>query len=208
MTAGRFAVSAKHRDRSRNSAPPGFADEMLKNTRFKTAVSAARINRAVQQLARQIDGYYETKPVTTIMVVCVMDASFMFCADLVRRLKTPARIVFTKATSYNRAKKGRTSLVPIPKNLRGQFVLVVDTIYDTGKTIEKVISELRKQTRRITVAVLINKKVKARRALPRAVRFVGMELPGDLFLVGYGLDYAGEFRDWKDVRVLPANHER
>ena len=181
---------------------------MLKNTRFKTVASAARINRAVQKLARQIDGYFESRSVTTITVVCVMDASFMFCADLVRRLKTPARIVFTKATSYSRAKKGKTSLAPFPKNLRAKPVLVVDTIYDTGKTIEKVVSELRKQTRRITVAVLINKKVKARRALPTAVRFVGMELPGDLFLIGYGLDYAGEFRDWKDVRALPANHGR
>ena len=181
---------------------------MLKNTRFKTVASAARINRAVQKLARQIDHYYETRSATTITVVCVMDASFMFCADLVRRLKTPARIVFAKATSYTRTNKGQTLLAPIPKNLRGQFVLVVDTIYDTGKTIEKVVAELRKQTQRVTVAVLINKKVKARRALPRVVRFVGMELPGDLFLVGYGLDYAGEFRDWKDVRALPANYGR
>ena len=181
---------------------------MLKHTQIKTVISAARINRAVQQLARQIDSYYETKSVASITVVCVMDASFMFCADLVRRLKTPVRIVFAKAASYNRAKKGRTSLAPIPKHLRGQSVLVVDTIYDTGKTIEKVMAELRRQTRRITVAILINKKVEGRGALPRAIRFVGMEVPGDLFLVGYGLDYDGEFRDWKDVRVLPANHER
>ena len=185
-----------------------IVDQTLKISRFKTVVSASRIDRAVQKLARQIDAYYQTKSVTTITLVCVMDASFMFCADLVRHMKTPARIVFIKATSYNRLKKGRTSLAGIPKNLRGQHVLVIDTIYDTGKTIGKVISELRKQTRKITVAVLIDKKVKARGALPRAVRFVGMELPGDLFLVGYGLDYAGQFRDCKDLRVLPSDYAR
>ena len=83
----------------------------MKMPQFKIAISEARIHRTVRRMARQLDVYYAAQAVSQITVVCVMNATFVFCADLVRCLKTPARIVFTRARSYQGARKDRKSVV-------------------------------------------------------------------------------------------------
>ena len=131
----------------------------------------------------------------------------MFCADLVRAMKTPTNIVFLKARSYNGARRGALSVARIPETVRDRPVLVVDTVYDTGKTIAKVLRELRKQTSQIALAVFVEKQGKAAAAptsltdLVAVQTFVGIQIAGDPFLVGYGLDVDGRFRHWKDIRI-------
>ena len=174
----------------------------MKMPQFKIAISEARIHRTVRRMARQLDVYYAAQAVSQITVVCVMNATFVFCADLVRCLKTPARIVFTRARSYQGARKGKTRLSPIAESLRGRHVLVLDTIYDTGGTMARVLAAARRQTQHVTAAVLIVKTGKQSRPLPPEIRFIGMELPGDPFVIGYGLDYDGEFRELKEVRIF------
>ena len=88
------------------------------------------------------------------------------------------------------------------ESLRGRHVLVLDTIYDTGETMVRVLAAVRRQTQHVAVAVLIVKTGKQHRPLPPEVRFIGMELLGDPFVIGYGLDYNGEFRELKDVRIF------
>ena len=176
----------------------------MKRKRFRTVLTAARIRRLVGELARHVDEYYRSRGVGEVVVVCVMNASFMFCADLVRRLKTPSRVIFVPARSYRGMSKGRTTLAPIDENLRNRHVLVVDTIFDTGKTIERVVREVRKQTKTVEVAVLVVKHHKSDRRRRAAARFQGIALPGDPFLIGYGLDLAGEYRALKDICELVA----
>jgi hypoxanthine phosphoribosyltransferase len=174
----------------------------MKRKRFRTILTAARIRRLVAELAQRVDEHYGSVGVSEIVIVCVMNASFMFCADLVRRLQTPSRVLFVQARSYQGTRKGGTVLAPIAENLRDRHVLVVDTIFDTGKTIERVVREVRKQTKAVEVAVLVVKHRKSDRRRRAAARFQGIALPGDPFLIGYGLDLAGEYRALKDICEL------
>lgn len=178
-------------------------------TRLKLSVSEQQIARTVHRLARQIDRYARAHGIPEFMVVCVLDGAFMFCADLVRAMRTPTALVFVKARSYNGTRRGALSLARLPNTLEGRPVLVVDTIYDTGKTIAKVLTEVRKQTSRIALAVLVQKRDKDGALNPRAFAppvdtFVGIRVPGDPFLVGYGLDVGGRFRHLKDIRIYSA----
>jgi hypoxanthine phosphoribosyltransferase len=176
---------------------------------FKVSISEQRIARTVHKLSEQIDDYARANAISELRVVCVLDGAFMFCADLVRAMKTPTSIVFLKARSYNGTRSGALSLERIPETMRDRPVLVVDTVYDTGKTIAKVLRELRKQTSQIALAVLVEKQGKAASAhslsgSPAIETFVGIRVAGDPFLVGYGLDVGGRFRHGKDIRVYSA----
>src|SRR5687768_1154296 len=81
---------------------------------FKVLISAKRIERIVRKLAGEIDLYARANCFSELSVVCVMDGAFVFCADLVRQLKTPTAIVFVKARSYNGARSGPLSLAALP----------------------------------------------------------------------------------------------
>ncbi len=170
---------------------------------LKTLISQKRIERTVRSLARRIDRYARTNGIRELSVLCVLDGAFLFCADLVRCLRTPVVIAFVKARSYNGARRGALTLTRLPKAIQGRPVLIVDTVYDTGMTIQKVLREVRKQTSRIALAILVEKHGKA--ALPphswAVETFVGIRVRGDPFLVGYGLDCGGRFRQLKDICV-------
>jgi hypoxanthine phosphoribosyltransferase len=170
---------------------------------FKLLISARRIDRVVERLARQIDRYAAARGISEFCVVCIMDGAFVFCADLVRRLKTPTRMFFVKARSYNGTRVGALSLDRLPAELKHHPVLVLDTIYDTGQTIGKVLHQVRNQTSEIALVVLVDKVRKAPSAelRPDVPTFVGFRLRDDPFLVGYGLDVDGRFRQLKDLRI-------
>lgn len=180
---------------------------------FKPAFSELTIQRAVRRLARQIDRRVKVARVADLTVVCVMDGAFIFCADLVRALRTPARLVFLKAQSYQGARKGATSTAALPPGLRAalrhSLVLVVDTIYDTGLTIAKVVRKVRSRTNPVWLAVLVEKEGQA--VIPANQQcdelFVGLQVSGDPFLIGYGLDVNGEFRNLPDIRRHDHNYE-
>jgi hypoxanthine phosphoribosyltransferase len=140
-------------------------------------ISENNIQRTVRRLARQIDQHARANGIAQITVLCVMDGAFIFCADLVRAMKTPSVVVFAKARSYNGTRKGRTALAPLPKTLAGQPVLIVDTIYDTGRTIARVVQALRRVTSPIALAVLVEKYDKAK-------------------------NYNGRFRHLRDLRLF------
>jgi len=175
----------------------------MRSHRFKTCISKTRIERTVLELAGQIDRYAHANRVSEFCVVCVMDGAFIFCADLVRAMKTPSSIVFVKARSYDGTRGGRLQLSPLPDSIQGRAVLVVDTIYDTGKTVAKVLREVRKLTSQITLVVLVEKQDKSvvTPGLAAVETFVGIRIQGDPFLVGYGLDVSGRFRNLKDIRI-------
>ena len=175
--------------------------------RFPVSISEKQIARTVQRLAGQIDRHARANGFAELVVVCILDAAFVFCADLVRAMKTPTSIVFLKARSYEGTRRGALSLARVPGAVRGRPVLIVDTVYDTGKTVAKVLQEVRKRTSRVALAVLVEKQGKAV-VPPQSLSnksaiesFVGIRVSGDPFLVGYGLDLSGRFRHWKDIRI-------
>jgi hypoxanthine phosphoribosyltransferase len=144
-----------------------------------------------------------------MVVVSLLNGTVMFLADLVRHLSLPLRLDFIGVSSY-RAGTESSDLV-FTKELRldvcGRDILLVDDILDTGKTMTCVLEKLRVLApRSIRVCVLLDKP--ARRLQPIQADYVGFEIP-DVFVVGYGLDFAERFRNLPFVGVLrPAVYSR
>jgi hypoxanthine phosphoribosyltransferase len=126
----------------------------------------------------------------------------MFLADLMRHLTLPLHLDFIGCSSY-RIGTESGDLV-FTKELRldvcGRDVLLVDDILDTGRTLQRVVDKLNQlKPRRIKTCVLLEKA--ARRAEEIQADYVGFKIP-DLFVVGYGLDYAERYRNLPFVGVL------
>ena len=169
---------------------------------MEVLIPQERIRQRVEELAARIADDYRGGPV---LFVGVLTGCLIFLADLVRRLDLPLRIHLVQASSY----RGEAT-VPGELNLRldtlpdlgGRDVLVIDDILDTGKTLGKLVEELRKRgAARVRTCVLLKKL--GRQQVAFEADYVGFEIP-DRFVVGYGLDYNDEHRHLPHIAVLPA----
>jgi hypoxanthine phosphoribosyltransferase len=167
----------------------------------RVLITEERIARRVQQLARKIERDFAGRD---LVVVALLNGTIMFLADLVRHLSLPMRLDFIGVSSY---REGTTAgQLEFTKQLRidvrQRDVLVVDDILDTGQTIKRVCAELRRhKPRRMRICVLLEKK--ARRVEKVKADYIGFSIP-DLFVVGYGLDYAERYRNLPFVGVMKA----
>lgn len=156
---------------------------------------ARRVNRLSAEVERDFRGQ-------EMVVVSLLSGTVMFLADLIRHLSLPLRLDFIGVSSYG---SGTTSgeLVftkELKLDVRGRDVLLVDDILDTGRTMNRVLAKLRPlKPRRIRTCVLLDKP--ARRVEKLRADYVGFEIP-DLFVIGYGLDYAERYRNLPFVGVL------
>ena len=146
---------------------------------------AARVNA----LAREINHHFAQS--RKLIVIGLLRGSFIFIADLVRRLDLPVEVDFMTVSSYGRAMQSSRE-VRILKDLDGDIagadVLVVEDIIDTGHTLSQVLDILKtRQPRSLNVCCLLNKP--SRREAEVEVRWIGFDIP-DAFVVGYGIDYA------------------
>src|SRR5207237_10729377 len=125
-----------------------------------------------------------------LVIVAVLNGTILFLADLIRCLSLPLRLDFVGVSSYGLGTESGELVFTkeLRLDVRGRDVLLVDDILDTGRTLERVLRKLRAlRPRRIKTCVLLNKA--ARRAEEVEADYVGFEIP-DLFVVGYGLDFA------------------
>ena len=160
----------------------------MENYKVETLIKDRDINERVTQLGQIISAsYIDTNK---IIVVGLLRGSFMFIADLVRKLDVPVEVDFITVSSYG---SGMTSSgnVKILKDLDGDIsghdVLLVEDIVDTGKTLEAVIEMLEtRMPNSIKVCALLNKQ--SRRISNIKADWIGFEIP-DEFVVGYGIDY-------------------
>ena len=160
----------------------------MENNKVETLIKDRDINERVTQLGQIISAsYIDTNK---LIVVGLLRGSFMFIADLVRKLDVPVEVDFITVSSYG---SGMTSSgnVKILKDLDGDIsghdVLLVEDIVDTGKTLEAVIEMLEtRMPNSIKVCALLNKQ--SRRISNIKADWIGFEIP-DEFVVGYGIDY-------------------
>jgi hypoxanthine phosphoribosyltransferase len=137
-----------------------------------------------------------------LVVVSLLNGTVMFLADLIRHLSLPLRLDFIGVSSYRAGTKSGHLVFTkeLRLDVRGRDVLLVDDILDTGKTMARVLEKLRRLgPKRIKTCVLLNKA--ARRTEDVHADYVGFEIP-DLFVIGYGLDYAERYRNLPFVGVL------
>lgn len=157
-------------------------------------IPESEITARITTLARDISSHYASSK--KLVVVGLLRGSFMFIADLVRRLDLPVEVDFMTVSSYG---DGRVSSqeVRILKDLDGTIenidVLVAEDIIDTGHTLAQVLGILTtRHPNSIEVCCLLNKP--SRREVKIDVRWVGFDIP-DEFVVGYGIDYAQNNRN-------------
>ena len=159
---------------------------------------ARRLRVMAQEIRRDFTG-------TDLVVVSLLNGTVMFLADLVRRLPLPLRLDFIGVSSY-RAKTQSGELVftkDLRLDVRARDVLLVDDILDTGNTMARVLEKfVALGPRRVRVCVLLDKP--SRRTQPIQADYVGFEIP-DVFVVGYGLDFAERYRNLPFVGVLHAH---
>lgn len=143
-----------------------------------------------------------------VLLVAVLKGSVLFLADLVRAMTVPVVVDFMAISSYA-PDTGRVRIVKdIGTDVFGLDVVLVEDVVDTGLTLTYLLGELRRrEPRSVEVCALVDKSV--RRIVPTALRFCGIEV-GDEFVLGYGLDYAGRYRNLDrvvagDVKALRAN---
>ena len=157
-------------------------------------IPESEITARVNELAREIKRHYSDS--NKLVVIGLLRGSFMFIADLVRRLDLPVEVDFMTVSSYG---SGMTSSreVRILKDLDGEVenidVLVAEDIIDTGHTLAQVLDILTtRQPKSIEVCCLLNKP--SRREVEIDIKWTGFDIP-DEFVVGYGIDYAQNNRN-------------
>lgn len=137
-----------------------------------------------------------------IVVVAVMTGSIIFVADLMRCLPMKVRIQITTASSYigeSIQSTGNPAIGDLP-DVKDKHVLLVDDILDSGKTLTRIRGELEQgKPNSIHSCVLLRKKLPSAMEVP--CEYVGFDIE-DEFVVGYGLDYDGYYRNFPDIGVI------
>jgi hypoxanthine phosphoribosyltransferase len=162
-------------------------------------ITDVQIARRIRVMSRDIARDYTGRET---VVVSLLNGTVMFLADLIRNLSLPLRLDFIGVSSYGEGTESGELVFTkeLRLSVRGRDVLLVDDILDTGKTLYRVLAKLRAlKPRRIKTCVLLNKA--ARRVEPVEADYVGFEIP-DYFVVGYGLDFAEQYRNLPFVGVL------
>ena len=174
--------------------PPGWRKEVE-----SVLITDVQLARRVRSLAREIERDYRGRE---MVVVSLLNGTVLFLADLIRHLSLPLRLDFMGVSSYGAGTESGELVFTkeLRLDVRGRDVLLVDDILDTGKTLSHVIPKLRAlKPQRLKVCVLLDKP--SRRVEPVAADYVGFKIP-DVFVVGYGLDFAERYRNLPFVGVL------
>ena len=166
---------------------------------MKTLISQAELEAGITSMSADINKQLGSTPLT---VICVLTGSIILVADLIRRLEMPLRLGALSASSYqgNIVRDKLTLDTHLLPNVKGQHVLIVDDIFDTGHTLNEVSKHIQTlQPATVYTAVLLRKN--GRQEIELNVDFVAFEIP-DEFVVGYGLDYQDLYRNLPYVAIL------
>jgi hypoxanthine phosphoribosyltransferase len=166
----------------------------------RVLITSEEVQRRVAELAAELDPHYRDDPP---LLVGVLTGAVTFMADLMRAMTVPVIVDFMAVSSYGESTQS-SGVVRILKDLNhdieGRKVLVVEDIVDSGLTLQYLLEGLaRRNPAEIRVVALL-KKDKAD-AIAVQVDHIGFQIP-DEFVIGYGLDYAGRYRNLNYIGVL------
>jgi hypoxanthine phosphoribosyltransferase len=163
-------------------------------------VSSHDIQEKVRELGERITGDYREDK---LLLVGILRGAVVFLSDLMRHLQIPCEIDFMEVSSYGAGTQS-SGVVRILKDLEeditDRHVLVVEDIIDTGLTLSYLLRSLQaRKPASLEIFALLSKP--SRRRVELGVKYLGFEVP-DEFVVGYGLDFAGAYRNLPDICVL------
>jgi hypoxanthine phosphoribosyltransferase len=177
-----------------------MADKKIDYRQAKTLFSKEKLEQRVKELGAEITRDYKGKD---LIVVGILKGSFIFMADLVRAIDLPLQIDFLGLSSYGDEQE-TSGVVKITNDLSKpidhKHVLIVEDIIDTGLTMKYLLEML--QTRSpssVKICALLEKPENARTKID--IAYKGFAIPNE-FVVGYGLDYAGLYRNLGYIGVL------
>lgn len=173
---------------------------MNPESELRTLLCKGDIEKTVEKLAEEIrKDYHEKNPI----IVGILIGSFIFMADLVRKLDFPLEMDFVRLCSYGSGTEssGKVKMLLEPaKPLKGRHVLVVEDIADSGYSLSFLMEYLEKQEpASLKLCVLMDKP--SRRRAPVKIDYKGFTVP-DAFLVGYGLDCNEKYRNIPEICVM------
>ena len=163
-------------------------------------VTSEEIQEKVRELAERITGDYRGE---NLLLVGILRGAVVFLSDLMRHLELSCEIDFMDVSSYGTGTSS-SGVVRILKDLEeditDRHVLIVEDIVDTGLTLSYLTRILRaRKPASLEICTLLSKP--SRRQADIEVKYLGFEVP-DEFVVGYGIDFAGRYRNLRDIRAL------
>ena len=164
-------------------------------------IDEATLQSGVDRLAMEIENRYRGKPLT---LVGVLLGSVVFLADLMRRLSIPYGVEMISSRQMTAEDESQGPLIIqadlLAPEVAGRHVLIIDDIYDTGETLWQLIPQFDEfKVASVHAAVLLKKKNRQR--VPLGPTLVGFEIP-DVYVVGYGMDYRGQYRNLPYIAAL------
>lgn len=167
-------------------------------------ISEEDIALRVEVLGQAITQEFEGEELT---VICVLKGAFMFCTDLIKHINLPVKLEFISLSSYGdgMSSTGNVKMeMDLSTSIANKNVLIVEDIVDTGLTIKtlKELLQVRKP-KHLKLASLLYKP--SRNIHPAKIDYLGFEVE-DKFVIGYGLDYAGRYRELPYIGVLNAGN--
>ena len=168
--------------------------------KVRTLIDADTIRKRTLELGAQITAEHQGREV---VVVCVLKGSFVFTSDLVRAIDLPLSVDFLALRSYGDGTES-SGVVQITSDLskpiEGKDVIVVEDIVDTGLTMKYLLENLEtRRPRSVRLASLLHKPARTR--VPVKIDYLGFTIE-DVFVIGYGLDYAERYRNLPFIGVL------
>jgi len=167
----------------------------------KVLISEEEIDARIRTLAAEMNAVYSDEDLP--LLVCILKGAFMFLSDLVRHLDFRHEVDFMEISSYGAATKSSgvvRILLDLASSIEGRNLVIVEDIVDTGHTLHYILRNLKtRNPESLRVATLLNKP--SRREIDVPVDFVGFKVPNE-FVMGYGLDYAQQYRNIPFVGVL------
>lgn len=167
--------------------------------KFKLYISSEKLDDCVTKVAAKLNRDFANDDV---LFLCILNGSFIFASDLFRKLNLNCQISFIKLASYEgTGSTGKVKqLIGLNESIKGKTVVIVEDIVDSGLTLTTIIEKFRPfEPKEIKVATMFLKPDAYKKDIP--VDYVGMEIPND-FIIGYGLDYEGYGRNYKDLYTL------
>ncbi|MCU4166007.1 hypoxanthine phosphoribosyltransferase [Carboxylicivirga caseinilyticus] len=166
---------------------------------FVLSISEENILKAVEEVATRINTELEGK---NPLMLCVLNGSFMFASDLMKRITIPCEISFVKLSSYQgTGSTGKVKeLIGLNEDITGRTIVLLEDIVDTGLTISNTVDQVKSMgPAEVRVATMLFKPDACKKDI--TLHYVGMNIPND-FIVGYGLDYDGYGRNLRNIYTL------
>lgn len=168
----------------------------IRDKEFEKYLSQAEIEAAIDRVAEQMTAdLSDSDP----LFIAILNGSFMFVSELMKRVNIPSELTFIKLASYDGiSSTGDVKrILALNKSIENRTVVILEDIVDTGNTMDHIIKELSIQNpKEIKVATLLFKPDALVKKVP--LDYVALEIPSD-FIVGYGLDYDGYGRNLPDI---------